>query len=281
MPEGVTYRPEITSAFYDEWGEREWDRLDRSFHDQVNFRVHQQILDETIEAGDEVLEAGAGPGRFTIELARLGAKVHVGDLSEVQLRINQQKVTEAGAEESVLSRRRLDISDLTGIESGRFDATVCFGSALGCVLDKVPAAVGELVRVTRPGGLVMISVTSRFGFLRAAIGLILQLVQDPEQLAAVDKAVSTGDNANIKTQTLTTHFFTWQELTDLLVKHGCEIVTGATANFLTARWPELRPYWFRKPEVMEAFMRWELEACRAPGAFDCGTHIITVARRLR
>jgi hypothetical protein len=71
-------------AFYDAYSEREWERFDRSPMDRVNFHVHRRFLEEYIE------------------LARLGATVHVGDLSPLQLGLNRQKVTEAGHEEAVV-----------------------------------------------------------------------------------------------------------------------------------------------------------------------------------
>ncbi len=38
-----------------------------------------------------MLEVGAGAGRFTVELARLGCSVLVADVSSVQLDLNRQK----------------------------------------------------------------------------------------------------------------------------------------------------------------------------------------------
>lgn len=33
-----------------------------------------------------------------------------------------------------------------------------------------------------------------------------------------------------------------------------------------------------KPEVWEAFLRWELEFCKEPGAIDAGTHMVVVLK---
>ena len=51
------------------------------------------MLDDFVSAGDRVLEVGAGPGRFTIELATIGATIVVGDVSEVQLELNRSLKT--------------------------------------------------------------------------------------------------------------------------------------------------------------------------------------------
>jgi SAM-dependent methyltransferase len=83
-------------SFYDAYGTREWDRLESDPTALVNFHIHRLYLERFIPPGDRVLDAGAGPGCLTIELARLGATITVGDLSPVQLGLNRQKVREAG-----------------------------------------------------------------------------------------------------------------------------------------------------------------------------------------
>jgi 2-polyprenyl-3-methyl-5-hydroxy-6-metoxy-1,4-benzoquinol methylase len=276
------YEPDTTKSFYNAWGAREWDRLDSSFENRVNYRIHREILAEHVTPGAEVLEAGAGPGRFTIEMARIGAKVTACDLSDVQLAVNREKVTEAGLDGQVTGWHQADIVDLSQFDSDRYDAVVCVGSVLSCVLDRAPQAVSELVRTCKPGGIIVLSVTSRHGYVRAFLKQILALASAGEaQLSAVDAAVRSGDVVGIQAdiELLTTHFFTWGELRDLLVERDCEIVTASASNFFSADDPELDAALAGKTDLMDAFLSWELEACRAPGAIDGGTHIIAVARK--
>ena len=75
--------------------------------------MHRRYLDQYIHAGDHVLDVGAGPGRFTIELARLGATITVADISPRQLELNRAKVREAGYEASVVDRVLVDVADLS------------------------------------------------------------------------------------------------------------------------------------------------------------------------
>lgn len=58
--------------FFDALGEGEWDRLVGSPHGRVAFELHRRFLARFIRPGWRVPEVGAGPGRFTIELAALG-----------------------------------------------------------------------------------------------------------------------------------------------------------------------------------------------------------------
>jgi SAM-dependent methyltransferase len=184
--------PTYTAQHYNLYAEREWERHDTTWAARTSFVVHRRFLEEFVRSGDLVLDAGAGPGRFTIELADLGARVHVGDISPVQLRLNAEKVRVEGKEDAVVARTLLDICDLSGIEDDRFDAVVCFGGPVSYAMNRVDDAVGELCRVTRPGGHVLMSVMSRLGSLRRFLRGVLDVgrTYGPERN---DEIVSTGD----------------------------------------------------------------------------------------
>lgn len=276
----TTYDPKTTAEFYDHYAEREWTRLTQGTLNKVQIVTHQAMLAAHVKAGDRVLEAGSGPGRFTIELAKLGARIHVGDISKVQLDLNANNVAAAGCEASVLGRDQLDIVDLSRFPDGAFDAVVCFGGALGCVLDKADQATRELLRVVRSGGHLLVSVTSRHGFLRGSMPDVLHLAQTPEFLALIDACVVSGDDIGLGRELkLTSHLFSWTELAGLLERNGGTVIDGSAANFLSVTRPDIDAKLLENPSVAEAFFRWELAACRAPGNYDAGTHMIAVARR--
>ena len=97
LMQDTRYDPDHIARFFDEYGEREWERFDRSAMDRVNLEVHLRLLREHVQAGDRVLDAGAGPGRFTLELAKLGATVVVGDISTRQLELHAEKTVDVEA----------------------------------------------------------------------------------------------------------------------------------------------------------------------------------------
>ncbi|MGZ5299222.1 MAG: class I SAM-dependent methyltransferase, partial [Actinomycetota bacterium] len=77
----LPYDREQTARAYDEFGQQEWDRHERAPFHRVAFHLHLHYLAEFVHSGDRVLEVGAASGRFTVELARLGARVVVTDIS--------------------------------------------------------------------------------------------------------------------------------------------------------------------------------------------------------
>ena len=143
---GATYGPDQIRRFYDDYGEREWERLDADPRARVIFHVHRWHLQQFIKPGHQVLEAGAGPGRFTVELAKLGARVTVGDISPRQLDLNRLKVQEAGLEAQVAQRVLLDIVDCSQFPAESFDAVVCYGSPLSYVRERANDALTEMLR---------------------------------------------------------------------------------------------------------------------------------------
>ena len=66
---------EATRAYYDEFGDAEWNPLAADVAGRVSLEVHRRFLARFVRPGARVLEVGAGPGRFTTELAALGATV--------------------------------------------------------------------------------------------------------------------------------------------------------------------------------------------------------------
>jgi SAM-dependent methyltransferase len=148
----VRYDSERIAAFFDEYGEREWARFEDGRNSPISLAVHAHYLRRFVGARDRVLDAGAGPGRFTVELARLGATVTVADISPRQLELNRRTLIAAGLEDHIAGRVQADILDLGTFDDDAFDATVCYGGPLSYVLDRADGALGELLRVTRAGG---------------------------------------------------------------------------------------------------------------------------------
>src|SRR5262249_13718943 len=169
---------ERVRSHFDAVGEAEGDRLVASPRDRVSFELHRRMLTEHVRPGDRVLEVGAGPGRFTIELARLGARVTVTDISPVQLQLNERHVRDSGWEDSVEARFELDVRDTSTLGSAEYDAVVAYGGPLSYVFEAANDAFRQLLYVTRSGGVVLASVMSTVGGFRY---FLPQALEEAEQ----------------------------------------------------------------------------------------------------
>ena len=271
-----TYDPDRIRRFYDQFGEGEWERLEADARARVILHVHRWYLKQFIKAGDHVLEAGAGPGRFTIELAKLGAKVTVGDISPQQLELNRAKVEEVGLEAHVETRVPLDIVDCSQFDAESFDAVVCYGSPLSYVLGRAEDALEELIRVTKPGGYLLVSVCSR---LNIYLPWLIEFVRS-EGIDVAAKYIATGEPDIAGNSGHPMRCYTWSELEALLQRHPVELVAASASNFIaTIENIPLLEEIEKEPDFWEAFLHWEVESCKEPGVLDCGSHIIAVIRR--
>ena len=280
--------------FYDAYGEREWARFEpaadnpRAPANLVNLHLHRWFLHRYIRTGDHALDVGAGPGRFTIELAQLGARVTVGDLSPVQLELNHQRVQAAGYEARVVLRAVMDVTDLSALPTAQFDAVVCYGGALSYVFDRADDAVDELLRVTQPGGYVLLSVMSLLGSCRRFLPGVLELARQ-HRPGVIDEFFRTHDQVGVLAAGgplpagHRLRLYTWATLQALLRRHSCAIADAAAANFLAIGNNEalLEPLYedTQSSTLWEAYLAWEVECCRQPGAIDGGTHIIAVVQK--
>lgn len=263
----IPYAPEYIAGFYDQYAEREWERFDRRPMDRVALEVQRRFLRESVGAGDRVLDAGAGPGRFTLELADIGARVLAGDISPRQLELHREKT--AAVETAVEDRVLLDIVDLSRFRDGEFDAVVCFGGPLSYVLGEADRALSELLRVTRPGGRVLLSVTSLLGAASAYFDFS-ELIDEFGWQRAVDDVLATGVLPADINRGHVCRLYRWRDLRAMLDRHPCRLLVASAANFLSVR----------RDDWDERFLEVEIAACREPGVLDAGTHILVALERL-
>jgi SAM-dependent methyltransferase len=274
MPDGrrsdVGWNAARAAQFFDEYGSREWSRFEDGRTPGASLDVHVRMLERFVAPRDLVLDAGAGPGRFTIELARLGCDVVVGDISPAQLELNRERVEAAGLEARIVERAVADIVDLSRWEDDSFDACVCFGGPLSYVVDRADDALAELVRVTRPGGHVLVSVMSLVGTLAHYLPLLLDLARRDgvERNEAIVRTglLPEGDDYGH----LAMKLYRWSELEALLSRHGT-VVAAAAAGLLAGPVPP-------EPELRSFLSAVELELAAEPGVVGCGEHIVAVVR---
>jgi SAM-dependent methyltransferase len=269
---------EAMRDFYDRLGEGEWDRLEASVRGRVSFEVHRRFLHPFIEPGQRVLEVGAGPGRFTFELAAMGASVSVTDFSPVQLDLHAKHLHGTEAEGAVESRDLLDICDTSRYDDATFGAVVAFGGPLSYAFEQTEQALDGLFRVTKPGGPVVVSVMSLLGSWRFFLKGVIEDTKRAGE-SANDLVLTTGDLRHFATEHVC-QMFRASDVTRLVAACGGEILAMSASNWASLGDEEALGELEGSPERWANFLEHEIQACSEPGAVDGGTHLLFAARRL-
>jgi SAM-dependent methyltransferase len=262
---------------FDQLAEQEWERLVRDPAARASLEIHRRFLARFVRPGDRVLEIGAGPGRFTIELVRSGAEVVVTDVSPVQLELNAHYVAQAGAESGVLERHVLDVRDAASLEGESFDLALAYGGPLSYVFEDAEPALSGLLNAVRPGREVVASVMSLLGAWRHLYELVYH---EGEQLGheSMDDVFCSGDLRPTQPAGHVCQMYRWSELRRLIDAAGGDVVAASASNWASlAHEPTLEAV-ASDAHRWSVFLDQEEAACAEPGALDGGTHLLFAAR---
>lgn len=148
----MTYDRRAVAEYFDALGDREWDRLETSLRGRIKYAVHERLIAQHVARGMRVLDVGAGPGRFALDIVERGASVTLVDLSRVQLDLAQQRLSARSALDQCGGFYQLDVLDLTSLAEAGYDAVVCFGGAVSYTRSSSSADFpgNRIVPATRP-----------------------------------------------------------------------------------------------------------------------------------
>lgn len=276
------YEAEKTQRFYDAYAGLEWSRLEATAYGRLQAIIHTDVIERYVRRGDRVLDVGCGPGRFAVEIARLGGRTTLVDISGRQLALARETMRSANVLESVDGFVQADVARLAILPSASFDVVVCFGGALSYVCEERQVAADELARVTRPGGTLLVSVMSRYG---AAANIVRRpfagILKEPERWHLWD-IVRTGDLPPFPSQLAdllhpAMHMYTAAELAALFGQ--CDILELAGSNVSTYEGAPQFEELAADDDAWAAAVRLERELCRAPGLVESGSHMIIAARK--
>ena len=127
-----------------------------SRHGQVEYITTMKYIHEALAGipGAKLLEVGAGTGRYSVTLAREGFAVTAVELIEHNLEILRGKLDGSEA----IEVHQGNALDLSRFADGSFDLTLVLGPMYHLYTrEEKIRALSEAVRVTKPGGCIMVA----------------------------------------------------------------------------------------------------------------------------
>lgn len=276
----MRYNPAFPRTHYDRLADNEWTRLTRNRRGELNFLVHMDVLQRHITADMDVLEVGAGAGIYTKELVHMVRRLVVSDLSEVQLAVNQDHMRDLGVLDLVDECQILDLVDLSALAAGSFDAAVCVGGPLSYLLDKESVGLQQILRVVRPGGIVVLGVMSLINTLVLFTGV----VRAEKEKIGIDNMrwlLETGfqDREHHPATEHYCHMMTSADVDALLAAEEVEVVEKRAAGVLGIAGEDALNAVREDDELWALIVERELAWSKLPGTLDLGDNIVYVIRK--
>ena len=268
---------ELVRKYYTELGVREWRRLVRDPYHRLEYDTTMHFLTSYLPRGGLILDAGGGPGRYTIELAKLGYELVLLDLTPKMLKIAKRQVKRSEVSNNIVGIIEGCV-DLSMFRDGSFDAVICLGGTLSHIVDKKfrEMAIEELVRVAKRGSPIFISVIGRLG------ALINELVNFPEEIAIKEVFQSIRDTGNYYGGYgfAPCHLYLPEELEEELKRRGVNILKVVGLEGLASHHRKEVNRLFRKyPKAWEVWWETHLKTCTHPSSVGISEHFLVICRK--
>ena len=263
------------AQIYDENATREWKRLESAPFRSIEFLVTMDRILKYLPKTGKVLDTGGGPGRYTIELCRRGYQVVLLDLSEECLNLAKKKILgePKGVQERLMDLVAGDIRNLSGFVDNSFEAVLCLDPlSYLCEIEERRKAASELVRVTKPGGVVCIAVRGYLAVLRH------MLKRFPQQLLddSFNDLVRTGDTF---VQGVPVHFFRAQEVCRLTESIGLVTLEMCGCEGLSTGLEEATDALAEDTARWACWMDLVLKTASEPAVVDMAPHMLYIGRK--
>jgi ubiquinone/menaquinone biosynthesis C-methylase UbiE len=160
--------------------QKAWDEIaegyDKFVTDTETWLANEALKLASLKSGQYFLDVAAGCGGLSLPAARLGAKVLATDWSPEMIRFFQMRVEKenfSNAEGKVMDGHHLELEDnLVDVAASQFGVML---------FPELPKALREMVRVTKPGGKVVLiayGAPEKIEFLHFFIKSLLSVAPD-------------------------------------------------------------------------------------------------------
>ncbi len=267
----------LVKDYYSKEVRFEWKRLVKNAYHRLELDTTLHYFAKYLPEKGLVLDAGGGPGRYTVELARRGYQVVLYDLTPDNLKFARRQIKKASVQANVKELVEGSITDLSRFASDSFDAVACTGGPLSHVVDAAERAhaISELVRVAKPGAPLFVSVISRLAVLIVQLNEAQHEIESP-----IFKPVrDTGDYFGGSGFTAC-HFFLPEELKAAFSGQPVSILELAGLEGISSHHIRHLNQLAKNPVRWPIWLETHYATCTHPAAVGISEHILMICQKL-
>ena len=256
----------------------EWKRLVQDAYHRLEFDTTMLFLKKYLPEKGLILDAGGGPGRYSIELAKLGYDVVLLDIAPENLEFAKRKVKREKLENKVREFVEGSITDLSMFSDNTFDAALCLSGPLSHVKGEKrrERAISELIRVVKKKAPIFVSVFGKFGCLSLGPANWPKEIEMTEHFR---RLYSKGDDYHWRGKYYA-HYFTPEELKHTFTRDDFEIIEMVGLEGLAT--PHIKAI-NRLAKNEKAWRNWlemHRKLCTHPIVVGISVHILLIGRKI-
>lgn len=266
----------LVKEFYSGQVHQEWRRLVKNPYCRLEFDTTLHYLDKYLPQHGLILDAGGGPGRYTIDLAKKGYDVILLDVTQANLDFAKRQVKRHRLTSRVKQITAGSIVDLSGYSDCTFDAVLCTGGPLSHVLNLQDRqrAISELVRVAKPGAPIFVSVIGRL----AVLVVILIESQNEIDMPHFKLLRDQGDYSGERGFTAC-HFYLPEELQADFTRPGLQIMEMVGLEGLNDHQVKALNQLAKDENRYRIWLETHYQTCTHPGVVAMSEHILLISRK--
>jgi SAM-dependent methyltransferase len=262
--------------YYTRQVRQEWQRLIQDAYHRLEYETTLHFLEKYLPKHGRILDAGGGPGRYTIALAKQQYNMVLLDITRANLEFAKQQITRSKAQDKVEQIIEGTIVDLSRFAEYSFDAVLCLGGSLSHVLDrsKREKAIQELVRVTKKNAPIFISVMGRLSVLVVE----LTLFQEEFEKTFYKRMRNTGDYSGLSGFTAC-HFFLPEEFKDAIQSEGVKVLEMVGLEGVGSNHSKKVNELAKNTKRWRTWIETHYQTCTHPSVVGMSEHILLIGKK--
>ncbi len=271
----------LVKEYYESYGVKEWKRLVKDAYHKLEFDTTMYFLRKYLPRKGLVLDAGGGPGRYTIELAKQGYDVILLDLTPKLLEIARRRIKREKVQDRVKQIIEGSVDDLSMFSDESFDAVMSLGGVLSHLVDKKrrQKAILELKRVAKKEAPIFISVIGRLHLPVGWLFLWGEAGHAEFLMPHVDKLMKTGDYYG-GYGFAPAHFYLPEELKGDCESAGLDVLElVGLEGLVTGHEREVNKLAKKRPDVWNKWKKMHLSICTHPTSVGISEHMLIICKK--